>query len=523
MSASPVLLPYQQDLLATVARATVPGNPRVVVVEKSRRIGATWALAADGVLTAGAAREAGGQDTLYIGTSLDMAREYVDEAAKWATALSYAAGDVDEFLFEEDDPTGEKRNIKAFRISFASGFEIVALSSRPRSLRGRQGKVIIDEAAFADDLDELLKAANALLIWGGCVVILSTHNGVDNSFNQLVESCRSKREDRLPYAVLRITFDDAIKQGLYHRVCERSGTPWTAEGEVAWRAEIRASYGDKVSEELDVIPRAGGGKYFLRTLLEARVDREAPVHRWACDASFVDRSDEARAELARAWLDDALPSIVARQTPGSRQYVGVDFARSGDLTVFWFLEVAPDLRRRALAVLELRNVPFREQEQILLTTGDALERLSGAALDARGNGQYLAERARQHWGADAAVEVMLSVPWYREWIPPLKAAIEDDTFSIPASTDLIDDFRSVEVVDGVARVVERSNGNKGQRHGDGFIAAALAHFASLTLDAGPVWAVSAPNEAPDTNVSAGAFAGSSDPSSFQDMLAGWRL
>jgi phage FluMu gp28-like protein len=43
-----------------------------------------------------------------------------------------------------------------------------------------QGKVLIDEAAFHDDLDELLKAAMALTMWGSHVVVISTHDGAEN-------------------------------------------------------------------------------------------------------------------------------------------------------------------------------------------------------------------------------------------------------------------------------------------------------------------------------------------------------
>ena len=36
---------------------------------------------------------------------------------------------------------------------------------------------MIDEAAFHDDLPELLKAALAFTMWGGVVRVISTHNG----------------------------------------------------------------------------------------------------------------------------------------------------------------------------------------------------------------------------------------------------------------------------------------------------------------------------------------------------------
>ncbi len=141
------LIAYQQRLLQTTAAHSV------TVVEKSRRTGMTWAAGGDAVLTSAADRTARGMDTFYIGYNLDMAREFIDTAAMWARVFNQAASEIGEFLFDDGrDPKGADRNIQAFRIRFASGFEIIALASRPRSLRGRQGYVIIDEAAFHDTL-----------------------------------------------------------------------------------------------------------------------------------------------------------------------------------------------------------------------------------------------------------------------------------------------------------------------------------------------------------------------------------
>ncbi|EOK7169926.1 hypothetical protein WHA40_RS27875, partial [Escherichia coli] len=111
----------------------------------------------------------------------------------------------------------KKEEILTYMIRFPnSGFKIQALSSRPSNLRGLQGDVVIDEAAFHESLDELLKAAMALTMWGARVRIISTHNGVDNLFNQYIQEAREGRKD---YSVHRITLDDAIADGLYRRIC----------------------------------------------------------------------------------------------------------------------------------------------------------------------------------------------------------------------------------------------------------------------------------------------------------------
>jgi phage FluMu gp28-like protein len=472
-----VLLPYQRELLATVSANAL------TVHEKSRRIGATWGVGALAVLTSGTRRSDGGMDSLYIGYNLDMAREFVGVCGMWAKALGLAAGEIGEFLFTDQDKDGGERNISAFRIAFASGFEIVALASRPRSLRGRQGFVIIDEAAFHDDLEELLKAALALLIWGGRVLVISTHDGVENPFNELIQDIRAGRKRG---AVLRTTFDDALRDGLYQRICLVRGRDWSPAAEAAWRDEIRGFYGDGAGEELDVIPRAGSGKFLPLHLIEARADRTVPVLRLRCDDQFVHLPDHARERHVTAWAEENLGPRLRALAPLFRHALGGDFARVGDLTVFWPVQVGDDLVRRAPFTVELRNVPFEQQKQILQYLLDRLPRLSGVALDATGNGAYLAEVTVQRYGAHRVEGIHLTEAWYRENMPKLKAAFEDAGLTIPADAGVVDDFRQLELVRGVARVPDKRQVAKGedkdkaggQRHGDAAIAAALAIYAA---------------------------------------------
>ncbi|MGH7923754.1 MAG: hypothetical protein ACREQH_04090, partial [Candidatus Binatus sp.] len=100
------------------------------------------------------------------------------------------------------------------------------------------------------------------------------------------------------------------------------------------------------------------------------------------------------------------------------------------------------------------------------------------AMDARGNGQYLAETAAQRYGG-RIVQVMLSESWYRENMPRYKAAFEDGTIEIPKDADVLGDHRAIVLEQGVAKISERRSGSDGKgRHGDSAMAAALAFFAS---------------------------------------------
>lgn len=461
-----VFLSYQQRLWATVSQAALS------VHEKSRRTGFSWALGAIAAATAAAARSAGGMDVLYMGYEREMTREFVGYVADWAKSMQLAARDVEEFVWT--DPERPEREIGAFRIRFASGFTVIALPSVARALRGKQGLVILDEAAFMDDLDEVLKAALALLIWGGRVVVVSTHNGQDNPFNTLIEEIRAERRRGV---VTRTTFDEALEEGLYRRICLVSGKTWSPEAETAWKQEILDIYRDNADEELNVIPNPTSGVYLPGALIEARSE-PVPVLRWTPPSGMTLWAAHLREHETEAWIGREMKPILRGLDPSEPHAIGVDFARIRDLSVFWLNAIGLDLVVRARLVVELRDVPHEQQRQILFALGDGAPRLRAVKLDAGGNGSYLGEVALQHWGSRVE-PLQLSEAWYRDNMPPFKAAIEDGTQTLPADRDVGDDLRMLRLVRGVARIPARRQTDDGKwRHGDAAIAAALAHAAS---------------------------------------------
>lgn len=462
-------MPYQQRWVAD--------QSDFKVAEKSRRTGLTWAEAGDDVLIAGADRAAGGMNVYYIGYNMDMAIEYIEACAMWARIFNQAAGQIEEGeeLFEEGK---EDKSIKTYTIRFASGFRIVALSSRPANLRGKQGVVVIDEAAFHGQLDELLKAAIALLMWGGKVRVISTHDGTDNPFNQLIEDIRAGKRSG---SIHRITFEDACTEGLYQRVCLRQGKAWTPDTEAAWKQAIRKTYGDAATEELDVIPSQGSGTWLSGVLVEARM-HTAPVLRYTCPLGFEKEPDAYRIAVIQEWLDLEVAPLLAELDPRLQSFMGEDFGRTGDLTVITPSQITQNLTRCVPFMLELRNMPHRQQEQILFFVCDRLPNFSKGAVDARGNGSAVAEFLAQRYGYTRIELVMLTESWYREQMPPLKAAFQDGTILIPRDKDVAADLRMLKLINGVARVPDQRSTGKdgGQRHGDAAISVALMHYASRT-------------------------------------------
>lgn len=467
-----VLLQCQKDWVAD--------ESPVKIAEKGRRIGFTWCEASDDTLYSASE---GGDDTWYVGYNKDMALEFISDCATWARHYHQAASEVEELVLDDEKKSD---GILSFRITFASGFRITALSSRPNNLRGKHGRVVIDEAAFHDDLAGLLKAAMAFLIWGGSVRIISTHLGDDSPFNELIEEIKKGRKK---YSLHRVTFDDAIADGLYQRICLKLGKEYSKEAEAEWRQEIIDIYGDDADEELHVIPSSGRDIYFTTVMIQSCMSADYPVLKWRCQPGFEQLPIPVREQECKDWIEQHLDPVIAKLNPRLRSYFGEDFGLTGDLTSIWPGQQEVDLHITVPFAIELSQVPFEQQKQILFYLVDRLPRFTGGALDARGNGQVLAQVAMQRYGEARIEQVMISQNWYRETMPKYKARYEDRTITVPKNDGILHDHRAVRMIKGVAKVPDDYRPKKVdgvQRHGDSAISGAMLDHAVENLTAGEI-------------------------------------
>lgn len=470
-----VLLKYQTSAIALSAAH------QLLVIEKSRRTGISYAFAADAVLTAAPADRP--QNVYYIAYNLDMTREFIGYCGEFAKAFDEVASAQSEFLFDD----GSEKGIKALRIDFPSGKSIVALSSRPRSLRGMQGKVLIDEAAFHDELDELLKAAMALTMWGSHVVVISTHDGEENPFNLLIEDIRAGKKEG---HVMRLTLEEALADGLFKRICLRTGQEWSPKAEAKWEASLRKRYGSAAEEELDVIPSRGSGVYLSRAMIKAAMSADLPVVRMECPTGFELNDESFRTDFVEEFLEREIGPLLRKFDPLRRSYFGQDFARSGDVSPMAFGQHDEHLNLICRFILEMRNVPFREQEFVLNWIVARVPNFCAGKMDARGNGQALSEFAQQKWGFSRIEAVMSNDNTYLAYMPKLKAGLEDRTFLIPKDEGTMEDLGMVKKVKGIPKIpdsskVSKADGAKGKRHGDN--AVALMHLvAASEEDVGPI-------------------------------------
>ena len=468
--AARILMQYQVDWIAD--------QSPVKIIEKSRRIGISYAEAADDVLYAASAS---GANVYYISYNKDMTAGFINDCATWAKAFNAAAGQIEESVIEEED-----KQILTYTIKFDSGHMIQAFTSNPRNLRskGRPGeRLVIDEAAFVDDIKELLKAAMAMTMWGGQIRIISTHDGADNPFNELINDVRAGRYD---YSLHRVTLDDALRDGLYRKICGVTGRVWSAEAEAAWRKATIDRYRPNEDEELFCIPAQGGGAWLTRILVESRM-REWPVIRFNGTQEFNNATPDLRKRIMGDWIGDVLQPLLKFE-PGLRHALGMDFARTGDLSSIAPNEIETNMHQRIPFIAEMKNVPYNQQLQVLFAIGDALPRKCGMVIDSRGNGSYVGEAAYDKYGS-VVQRLMPTEGWYRDNMPPYKAALEDGTFLLPKHDGLLQGHRAIRLIRGVPRMPESTDKVIG--HGDSTMACIYSH-AAARMDWGPTHAASRP-------------------------------
>jgi phage FluMu gp28-like protein len=476
----------------------------IAVCEKGRRTGITFAQALADTITAASAKDAGGDNVWYMADTKEKGLEFIGYVAKFAPIIARGqASRIEQHIFQDQQPDGTSRQIQAFRVRFASGFRITALSSRPENIHGLQGVVDLDEAALHKDVAKVLESATALLIWGGRIRVWSTHRGKKNPFNQLVQDVQAGRYGKKA-GVIRISFDDAVSNGLYERVCAMRGKVATAEGKKEWYTAIRSAYGPRkaaMREELDVIPRDGDGSAIPSVWIDRAMPEVRPVLRLVFDDDFPKRSEKEREIWCSVWIATTLLPVLRAAVAGftGRWAIGMDFARHRHFSVIKPAKVGQDLRRDVPFLIEMANAPTRQQEQILWALLAALkEEFPGRwsfAGDATGPGQTLMEYTGDRYGraeldtetgryiGGPIHEVTLSRPWYGEWMPKYIALFEDGFLSLPRDASLEDDHRAVEYVDGIPMVprLERKDLQDPElvRHGDGAIAGVLMQFAAL--------------------------------------------
>lgn len=478
-----VLLPYQARWYAT-GRGS---DARWRWLEKSRQTGMTWTEGARCSALSSLSRTAGGRACTYVSTSLVLAREFITTVATWARAFQLAMTESGLTVIRDG-----REDILAHEVRFDSGLSVRAASSNPAAMRGLRGEVIIDETAHHQHLDELLKAAFAVTTWGGRITCLSTHNGTRNPFNKLGDDIKAGRKRG---HWMRLDIHQALREGLFKRICKVERRVWTAEGEAQFLADCLASPGS--AEEFEVNPSEAGATFYRRDLLESCARDKAPCLYLQRPQDWITKKAEDRAADTRAWCRQQLRPLLMGLNRKLTHIAGQDFARKRHLSAIWVLEQAADMTLSTPFWIELRNVPDEEQEIIAeyllrgAIDGDGMPEVGlarcgcrGFAVDAtEGGGRNLAERLGGRWGrregnaAGLVVSVSLNAGWYEREHHRLRQRLEERDLSIPRNEDVLDDLQSWRVSEAGKLELgpeTRSKRDGLPRHGDTSVALLLA-------------------------------------------------
>jgi phage FluMu gp28-like protein len=288
----------------------------IAVCEKGRRTGITFAQALSDTITAASAKDAGGDNVWYMA---DTKEKDWSSSATWPSsrrslprARRRGSSSTSSRTSSPTAPVGRSR-----RSEFASP---VASVSRhcPRARRTSTAcrAWSTDEAALHKDVAKVLESATALLIWGGRIRVV--HPPRQEEPVQSAGTGRPGRSLRQEAGVIRISFDDAVSNGLYERVCAMRGKV-AAEGKKEWYTAIRSAYGPRkaaMREELDVIPRDGDGSAIPSVWIDRAMPEVRPVLRLVFDDDFPKRSEKEREIWCSVWIATTLLPVLRAAVAG---------------------------------------------------------------------------------------------------------------------------------------------------------------------------------------------------------------
>ncbi|MDR2603209.1 MAG: terminase family protein [Puniceicoccales bacterium] len=421
-------------------------NSRLKILEKSRQVGMTLATAY-GTVRRHVSRQ-NNYDSWVTSRDELQAKLFVDDCKKFAKILSPACD------FFGHRQVLEERTDSSASLGFSNGTSINSLSSNINAQAGKRGSRILDEFALHSDQKNLYTIAIPGITWGGQLEILSTHRGSNNFFNKLICEAREGK-NRKNFSYHRVTLQDALEHGFLNKL------------------KTRLPASDERSQMLD-------SEYF-DAVRNSCPDDESFLQEYMCvpadDRSAFITSDmvascEYQSDEQNSWeLHDFSRGI-------GNCFLGIDVARSHDLTVFWLLEKRDDILYTR-KVLTMQNSPFAEQEKRLQKFFE-IKDLKRVCIDQTGIGRQFFERASENFRKYRVEGVTFTNRTKEELAYQLREIFEKKLIKIPGDNFIQADLRSVRRETTFAGNI-RFAGDRGKNgHADRFWALALAIHAANT-------------------------------------------
>ena len=422
MTGEKYFMPYQANV--------IKDDAALVIVEKGRQIGLSYAVSYKGVRLAG--HKDAKLDVWVMSRDEIQAKQFLLYCKRWARVLKFACEDLGIMVIDVT------KNISAQVLRFTNGQCIYCLSSNPDAIVGKTGHVILDEFALHKDQRTLYALAKPVTQWGGTLTIISTHRGVATVFNEIIRDIK-ERGNPMGWSLHTIPIQTAVEQGIVEKINAATGK---SETRAAWLARLQRECLDEESwlQEYCCIP-ADESSAFL-------------------SYDLITKCEDDAAWKPLEYLQDAKNPL----------YLGFDVARKGDLSVIDIEEKVGDVlweRHR----IEMRNVTYGEQRDRLYQLLQ-LPQVRRCCMDATGLGDQLSEEAKARFGWKVE-PVKFTTQVKSDLAYPLRTAHEFVALRYRKDEKLRSDLRGIKKTITVGGN-ERFEGEAGDSHCDRFWAKALA-------------------------------------------------
>ena len=388
-----------QGYLRPYQRTYLYDRSRKAIVLKSRQVGFSEVSC---LWCASEAETTPSRDVLVISMTMEASKDLLRKCLKWLKVLQ-AAGRPLEIV-----------SSSATRIELSNGSRILALPSRPESVRGKTGSILLDEFAFHGRDAE---------IWTALLPTISSD----------------------PTLKIRVISTPWGPSGVYASLWHK-GSGWSRH-----RVDVHDAIADGFPVEFKQLER------------DYTSDQLAQEFLCSFDAG-------SSSYIPPQLIKDGLSTSIRGQV--ERRYLGVDVASSQDLSALvWLCETSEGVKIERVKTYEGKSSP--ELEQIV---NEALEdeTLDRCIVDATGEGSGLAQFLRAKHGSRVVAQ-RITNPWKVSNIISLKKGLEVGSIELIDDPLLRSDLGRLErKVSAANNVIFDIKRRKGLGHGDVFSALTLA-------------------------------------------------
>lgn len=453
------MLPYQQKWIAD--------KSLLLFMEKSRRVGISYAMAYKTVRDHSQATAR--QDTWVSSRDEPTARLVIRDCKDFARILHSAAEDMGVRLVDRE---------ATYSLAFSNNTAINSVASNPDVFAGKGGNVVLDEFALRTDPRGVYSIASPSIVWGGSLAIISTHRGSANYFNALAEEIKHKANPK-GFSHHRVTLQDALDQGFLWKLQTKLGPSDPRleldEAEYFDYERSRCSDEETFQQEYMCVPADDTSAFISYDLITGCTLRHP-------DDMRID-TEETRDYTGRTGKIRVLSNgqtyaqLQAHNTP---LYLGMDVARTGDLSVIWLAARVAGVFT-PVRIVEMQGVEWERQEHELSLLL-ALRPLVRGCIDHTGIGSMLGERAQKRFGMYRVEMVDFSGAVKESLAYPVRMGFEDRSLRVPADDLVVTDLRAIKKETTAAGNV-RFTADRGKNgHADRFWALALA-LSAVSKDA----------------------------------------